>query len=528
VILWTRLTYEEPPEQASVDYEVGTDPALSSVVTSGTAQTGPGRDWTVKVDATGLDPGTTYYYRFSTGDATSIVGRTRTAPAGGVSELRFGVVSCSSYWSGYFNAYGRLADRNSLDLIIHCGDHIYDFPDPQEHRRARHDLFDGEYVDFRRWETLDEARRRYALHYSDPDHLRVHQQHPFTIVWDNHDIGDSGDDTEVTTEEERQAFWEWTPTRPVKPDGSGDPLPASEGYVEPEDNRYVYRRLPYGDLADVIVTDHTQWQSDGRETGSERTLLGAEQFEWLTETMVDSAAAGTDWRLVLNPRYIAPFRAASLPEKLPLLNREELQEDLVYTTSQWDGYPAERERFCERLREHAVDDTIFATGDMHMNWCSDVTEEPIPAAYDAGTGTGERHSVGVSFAPSSVSRGGADETIQGALSGLFPDDILRRVTVGTTRFVEDEIAATNPNVQFIEWVEHGYGIAHVTEEETRLDYWWTPIDRRTPQQEFGAQMRVPRSDDQMRNHAIRVSDPEPTMGTRTDPPAPFPDGLDGF
>ena len=527
VIIWTRLTYEDPPEQIDVEYEVGTDPALTDIVTTGTITTGPDRDWTVKADASGLEPGTTYYYRFFTDEASSITGRTRTAPRGDVSELRLGVAACTSYWSGQFNGYGRLADRNSLDLIVHVGDYIYDFPDPQEYVRARHDIFDEEYVDFRRWETIDEVRRRYALYYSDPDQVRAHQQHPFSIMWDNHEVSPNGD---VTAEQARRVFWEWTPSRPVKPDGSGDPLGPTDDYPEPEDPKYLYRRLPYGDLADLLLMDHEQWSEQPSPDSLEqyRSLLGAEQFEWVTESMTDSAEAGTTWRVLGNPLYIGPMRVYNLPEEVPLLDRDGVQSDLVYNSRQWDGYPLERERFCELLREEGVEDNLFLTGDMHMNWCSDVTENPAQGLYDPGDGTGEHHSVGVEFAPTSISRGGADETIWGAINGFLPSDVAERVSVGISRIVERKLSAVNRNVQFMEWTEHGYGVVHLTEEAATLEYWWTPLTPRSPQQRLGAQLRVPRSSDESRNHAEQVGEPEPTTGRRTDAPAPYPEGLDGF
>ena len=53
------------------------------MVARGTVTTGPERDHTVKVDVGGLEPATTYWYRFSAGDDVSPVGRTRTAPAPG-------------------------------------------------------------------------------------------------------------------------------------------------------------------------------------------------------------------------------------------------------------------------------------------------------------------------------------------------------------------------------------------------------------------------------------------------------------
>lgn len=56
--------------------------------------------------------------------ALSVVGRTRTAPdvAGEVHALRLALVSCSNYTGGWFGAYGAIADRDDLDLVLHVGD----------------------------------------------------------------------------------------------------------------------------------------------------------------------------------------------------------------------------------------------------------------------------------------------------------------------------------------------------------------------------------------------------------------------
>jgi alkaline phosphatase D len=45
-----------------------------------------------------------------------------TAAAGAASHLRFAVASCSSLYSGWFNAYRRIAERRDLDAMIHLGD----------------------------------------------------------------------------------------------------------------------------------------------------------------------------------------------------------------------------------------------------------------------------------------------------------------------------------------------------------------------------------------------------------------------
>ncbi|MEL7163328.1 MAG: PhoD-like phosphatase N-terminal domain-containing protein, partial [Bacteroidota bacterium] len=102
VIIWTRVT---PPEMNTepigVDWKVATDPQLENVVATGSFTTSAERDYTVKVDATGLTAGTTYYYGFTALGKNSLTGKTKTTPAASMADhLKFGVVSCSNYQAG--------------------------------------------------------------------------------------------------------------------------------------------------------------------------------------------------------------------------------------------------------------------------------------------------------------------------------------------------------------------------------------------------------------------------------------------
>lgn len=63
VILWTRVTPEDPASAGDVmvEWELASDVAFATIVTSGMFMTNIARDFTVKVDATGLSAATTYY-----------------------------------------------------------------------------------------------------------------------------------------------------------------------------------------------------------------------------------------------------------------------------------------------------------------------------------------------------------------------------------------------------------------------------------------------------------------------------------
>ena len=79
VIIWTRVTPETQLPKIEVFWEVSEDPEFSESVQEGTFETGPERDYTVKVDVEGLEPGKDYYYHFFALNTISETGHTKTA-----------------------------------------------------------------------------------------------------------------------------------------------------------------------------------------------------------------------------------------------------------------------------------------------------------------------------------------------------------------------------------------------------------------------------------------------------------------
>ncbi|MCB1703598.1 MAG: alkaline phosphatase D family protein [Halioglobus sp.] len=556
VIIWTRVTEEDAAGDAvPVTWQVATDPGMRNVVAQGTQDAISEHDWTIKVDVVGLSPATSYYYQFSAlGGLTSIVGRTRTAPEVDVSAVRIAVVSCSSYWSSYWSGYGHLADRNDIDLVAHCGDYIYEFVDEDETVRARRDIDDINYVDYRDWLNLDEVRRRYALYRSDPNLLRAHQQHPWAIVWDNHDIsvnfGNELDDSSVDDSQQTttladtvRAFYEWTPTRPVRADGSGEFVLVEDGsYPEPADPLQIYRKLDYGPMADIFCVDTQLYLpsrerpgvvSDSSHLASGDSLFSRKQYEWLTEGMAASQQQGKRWRLLVNQTWIT--------------------SDLT----RWADYPEERQQFFEFLRgdnsaAQRLHNNIVVSGDMHGNWGSDLVEkglsgyrsgdvtantqngstaENAAAGYYRGstantvTDNARAASVGVEFAPTSMGRGGFDEIVANNL----PDSTTAQ-RVAASRNAEKGIINSSPACQFVEWVDHGYGIVHLTSESATFEYWWQ--DKLTPGSPdvLGNQMIAfaaddpaqtpPRYRDQLDHVSLHGMPIAATAGARVAEPAP--------
>ncbi|HBL94046.1 MAG TPA: alkaline phosphatase, partial [Hyphomonas sp.] len=131
VIIWTRATPKTGTGPIPVSYSV-TDPENPSAPPiTGTAMATASRDYCVKVDVAGLKPGKAYSYAFSVateaGNVDSPEGRLKTTALHGDAPVRMGVVSCSNWQFGYFNAYEALSKEEDLDVILHLGDYLYEY-----------------------------------------------------------------------------------------------------------------------------------------------------------------------------------------------------------------------------------------------------------------------------------------------------------------------------------------------------------------------------------------------------------------
>ena len=266
VILWTRITPATARPALVLQYVIATDPALSQVVQRGSTKTNPGRDYTVKIDALGLKPGTTYYYRFSCEGVDGPVGRTKTLPTTGVGSLRMAVVSCSNHAYGYFNAYARIAARADLDLVMHLGDYIYEYGAGQ-YGTARTPEPAHEIV------TLDDYRQRHAQYKRDADSQAMHRQHPLIAIWDDHETANNAFKTGAENHQPAtegawaarvaaalQAYYEWMPVRPV----------------DTANLRDNHRGFAYGDLAELLMLEErVNARSEQLTTAVHPTAFGA-------------------------------------------------------------------------------------------------------------------------------------------------------------------------------------------------------------------------------------------------------------
>lgn len=467
VILWTRISVASPGT-LNLSWEVASDANFGVIVARGEASTGPEQDYTVKVDATGLQPSSVYFYRFYVGLEPSPTGRTKTLPVGSVSQLRLGVVSCSNFPAGYFNVCAELAKRTDIDVVLHLGDYIYEFGRVGFASQLAIAL-DRESQPPRELLTLDDYRRRHAQYRTDLDLIALHAKMPVIAVWDDHDVADNAwsggaanhdPATEGSFVARRaaaiQAYREWLPVRMPDP---ADPLK-------------IYRSFDFGSLASLHMLDTRligrdqqvtlQQYLDGAASGASRQLLGAEQSDWLSARL---AASGATWQVlgnqVLMARMEIPLSVASaftaetvgeflLAQSTPEPLRSDSQRALLaqrrvpYNLDAWDGYPAARETVLAAARSLGKN-LVSLAGDTHNAWASNLTDA-----------AGQR--VGVEFAVASISSPGL-EVLLPLISGPVLTDAFPKM-------VRD--------LRYAETSKRGYLVLTLTPSEARAD--WTEVN----------------------------------------------------
>ena len=430
-VLWTRLAPNplEPggglePRDINVSWEVASDEAMRKVVSRGTAVATPKLGHSVHVEVDNLAPDRWYWYRFRCGDAESPIGRTRTMPSADSTpeELRFAFASCQHYESGLYTAYEHMAQED-IDLVLHLGDYIYE--GKGEDGRVRKHL--GKEL-----QSLEDYRLRHAQYKTDELLQTMHALCPWVVTWDDHEFDNdyANNVSEIKGEDPAkflmrraaayQAYYEMMPLRSTS-------LPRGP-------KMSLYRKMSFGQLAEFFVLDGRQYRSDQPNGGedfdirensrsSDCSMLGAQQFEWLQDSLSNSRAG---WNVMAQQVLLG------LIDRAPGEKRR-------YPMDTWCGYTCERERLLTFLGERRVANPVVLTGDCHSNWVNDLrADDP----------TSEAAIVATEFAGTSISSGGNGE------------QHLK---------LAESLRAENHGVQYFNG-ERGYVRCTVTPDEWRTDF----------------------------------------------------------
>lgn len=415
VIIWTRVTPNDSLPSIEVKWEISKEENFNTIHDEGTVVTDPSRDYTIKVDVAGLTDDTHYYYRFHALESTSITGRTKTASKNPAS-VKLGVVSCSNYEWGFFNAYGALADED-LDAVVHLGDYIYEYGpggygDTSLNRTP---------IPAKETVTLQDYRTRYAQYRLDEDLRYAHSRHPFINIWDDHEIANNSykegalnhqPEKEGSYEERknaaRQVYYEWIPIR---------------------ESEKHYRKFEFGGLADLIMLDErlegrtyiADSLSDPSLLDSSRTMLGLEQRNWLIDQLSNS---NTQWKIIGNQVIFSYLNWGFENWKINL--------------DSWDGYPIEQQLIADAIVNTPVENVVFITGDTHTAWAFEVTNKPFDN-YNPTTAEG---AIAVEFGTTSINSSNSNERFSDSLVLLHEQKIVN--------------SNINPHLKYANMRDHGY------------------------------------------------------------------------
>lgn len=461
MLLWTRYV-PASGDAVKLRAEIATTPDFARIVAGGEQITGPWRDFTAKITVQGLAPDTRYFYRFVAPDGSfSPVGQTKTLPVGPVARFGIGVFSCSNLPFGFFNAYGHAAARGDIDLWVHLGDYLYEYP------KGGYAPATGAVAD--RWPEpvgemvhLADYRLRYASYRSDPDLQALHALKPMLVQMDDHESANNSREMgaqnhqpnegpwDVRKAAALQAFKEWMPVSEA-PWGSYDigtlaTLYRTESRLiarsdEPSLNTLFKAADPARALAEF---------RDGALQDAARTMLGSEQEVWLGHAMTRAVRGGQRWQVV-------GFGTIMGQQRMPAQALEWLKPDASDSTKayvragvmagklglpsdldNWGGFPAARARFLKSAQAAGAD-LIVLCGDSHNAWAFDLGQDGKPA--------------GVEFAGHSVTSPGYE-----ASTGADP------------RVIAAGLVATNPELKWCDTSRRGYMALTLTPDQARNDW----------------------------------------------------------
>lgn len=514
-IIWTR---DDKASNRAVEWEVSLDPLFGSIVKSGSTTPHAGEDYTLKEVLTGLSAGTVYYYRFSTGSDLegsayrSMVGRAKTLPAQNtsVAQLKFGVVSCSSYPHGFFVAYRNVARRDDLDCVLHLGDYIYEYTEAQygnEEATSQGRVYaEGNSVEIL---TLADYRARYKRHREDPDLQMLHTRYAFITTWDDHETADNSWDPDgsgpdggaVNHDPETEGVWESRKATGVRVYNEWMPITEIADVFDPK----IHRSFIFGNLMELMMLD-TRIQGRHQQpeitteayNDEERRLISAFQEEWLKGRLGQSLLPNPrTWKVFGQQVQIAPVQAPPIFTLAGLASGEfpsapsgmiSPEWANVLNTDTWDGYNANRQRIWDHIATNEIDNVVVLTGDIHTSWAAEM-QKPVllnASLINALPGGEQLNAIpevelqgpkyGVEFVTPSITSPGLE-----AYTG----------SEGVPA-AEAAVTAYNPHIKYVDLSQRGYLILEVTPEATTSTWYHqeTIFDKNNDNEREAAKFQV--------------------------------------
>lgn len=456
IILWTRISYARIYD-ARVEWEIAENNTFTKGVQKGTRTVSAAQDFTVKIDVDALKPGTQYYYRFRYNKVYSPVGTTRTLPASLDGEaFELAVVACNNWEDGYFNAFRFLAEKETVDLVLHLGDYIYEYKSGEYGNPASgrtnmplHEIL-----------TLSDYRQRYAHYRTDADLQRLHQLKPMIAVWDDHELANDAYVDGAKNNQPGEAVWsdrkaaamkayfEWMPVR------ASSPIELARNITIGKDISLL--------LMDQRLTGRTiQKPTDAPDFFDvNRSLLGKEQLNWLLKEMTNN---NTTWQFIASQVMFTGYKVKE-GFTAPKYN------------DWWLGYPMERNAVVELLDAGKKRNTVFLTGDHHQSFVLALHPDP---SFQYQTPATETPLAWEFLTPSITSRN---------MDRAAADEVKKREAMLREPSV-------NPHLVFADISKHGYYIATITPSQMEIDYYFVSTILEKDAEEYqAASFRIDQKD----------------------------------
>ena len=436
--VWTRAVDATAPTAATtLTLQISTDPAFNSFSTL-TGTTDAVKDYTLKLDLTGLTASTLYYYRFQ-GPAGELsgVGKVKTAPAPGTrAPVHFGF---SGDMDGLMRPYALAATvpAQGFDFFVNLGDTIYENASNVAGNNGA-PLLNSPSVALSgtvpapsaTGATQAQLAADYAKKYRE-QFLPVNTggqnalqpfyaaQGNYTLL-DNHELGNRqyinggagaggpvGDMPTGAGVDARQSvndvntsgtfinktagfqilqgvYLNYQPT-------ASRGLVAAPGDPRTDGTQRLYYSQPWGKNVVVFNLDDRSYRdiriktpANADDTGARaanpsRTMLGATQLAWLQQALLDAQAAGTTWKFVVvsNPiDQIGPIGGA-----LSGINNTSGNPGYSPVSSDggksWmGGYRVERNILLKFIADHQIPNVVFLSADDHQNRVNELTYSP--------------------------------------------------------------------------------------------------------------------------------------------------------
>ena len=385
-MLWTRVD-----RVTTLKLEVWNNPNLTGQkVFQATVSSSLEHDFTVKVDATGLEPDTKYYFRFRHDETFGDVGTFRTAPdAVTVADLRFtytGDADGTRLPGGApaFNDFEVLeaARLESGDFWVFDGDTIYSDSS------------------FRLTGPATTLAEYHAAHRENRGYQNLRNLLASTSVYatmDDHEVLNDYDGQTVDPARYaagRRAFLDYYPIRETgllhDPSCAGDPL---------------YRRFQWGSETDVFLLDERSCRSADVAVSP----CGGD----LAPTLPTSVRTAFPFSLFLTPSpppgclvaiqdpartLLGPVQSAQLRDDLLastakwklVVSEEPIQQLHVLPYDRWEGYGGERNGLLAFIQSNAITGVKFLTTDTHATILNQVAIDnfaaPAPIVDELVTG----------------------------------------------------------------------------------------------------------------------------------------------